>query len=195
MQLRVLSVDLTRGHRPSGGPDELADALVRAEWDVAVLGGAAPAWPAQLARALGCEFRAARSGGRALPGVPGGGHVDAVLARADRIITHRTQRVRRLPRRVDVQGVRLACGIWLATAAAGADAGDAAGVALRWAAGGPVVLAGPIDATGAAGFTAAARHGGTCILVAGGARPAADVEIAGAPLDGAVSVTVHLPSP
>ena len=140
MELRVLTWNLFHGRSvPGAGRDlrpEFTAALAGWEWDVALLQEVPPWWPAELAGALGCEARAvltSRNGllplrraiARRFPDVirSNGGGADAILARADRIVTHHAERLCRLPERRWVHGVGLACGVWVANLHA--TAGDA----------------------------------------------------------------------
>lgn len=150
MRLRVLSSD--HGDR---GP--AADALAGAEWDVALLARVPRGGADELAARLGCEHREARAG--RWPAARRG--LLVALARRDRIIEHRAERAGRGA----VHGIRLACGIWCAMAAPGADASAAGRAAREWAAGEPLVLA--LWGEPPPGFVLAAAAGRARVVVAG----------------------------
>jgi endonuclease/exonuclease/phosphatase family metal-dependent hydrolase len=158
MRLRVLTWNLLHGRSvPGAGRDlcpEFTAALHAWEWDIALLQEVPPWWPAALADALGCEARAVltsrnellplrRAVARRFPDVikSGGGGANAILARADRIVAHRSQRLCRWPERRWVHGAGLACGVWVANlhatagdaAAARHDVDEAARAARAWA--------------------------------------------------------------
>jgi endonuclease/exonuclease/phosphatase family metal-dependent hydrolase len=205
--LRVLTWNLMHGRSvPGAGHDLLNDfgaALAAWEWDLALLQETPPWWPAALAVRLDAEYRqvlTSRNGllpiRRAIavrwPDVikSNGGGANAILVRRDRIVEHRSARLRWMPERRWVHGVRLARGWWVANlhatvhdAAAAIEEGQAAAaVALSWAAGEPVALGGDfnvrnlslaplryrggndVDHVFAAGF---ADHGRTEVLDAG----------------------------
>jgi endonuclease/exonuclease/phosphatase family metal-dependent hydrolase len=184
MQLRVLTWNLMHGRsQPPAGREllnEFAAALAGWEWDVALLQEVPPWWPAGLGRALDAEYRlvlTSRNGLRPLrraiatrwPDVSksNGGGANAILARRDRIVVHRTLRLRRLPERRFAHATRLACGIWVSNlhASAGDEARArsdgllAAATSLTWANGEPLVLGGDFNLR-APEFDALHRVGG-----------------------------------
>ncbi|MGI8507584.1 MAG: endonuclease/exonuclease/phosphatase family protein [Solirubrobacteraceae bacterium] len=173
MKLRVLTWNLMHGRsQPPTGHDLLgrfAAALADWEWDVALLQEVPPWWPASLAAALDAEGQlvlTSRNGllvlRRAIatrwPDLikANGGGANAILARRDRIVAHRTLRLCRWPERRWVHAVRLACGIWVANVHASAgdesrarrDAGLTASSSLAWAGGEPLVLGGDFNLRG-----------------------------------------------
>jgi endonuclease/exonuclease/phosphatase family metal-dependent hydrolase len=170
MRLRVLTWNLMHGRaQPSAGRDlepEFTDALGSWEWDVALLQEVPPWWPARLARAVGAEHREVLTSRNELLAVrraiatrwpdvirASGGGANAILARRDRIVAHRTRRLCRFPERRWAHAVRLACGVWVANVhcsagdeeRAGRDAAAAAAAALEWAGGQPLVLGGDLN--------------------------------------------------
>jgi endonuclease/exonuclease/phosphatase family metal-dependent hydrolase len=170
VRLRVLSWNLMHGRSvPSSGRDlfdDFAAALDRWPWDVALLQEVPPWWPPALSPRLGAEYRQVLTSRNGLPAIrraiaqrwpdvikSNGGGANAILARRDRIIDARAQRLCRLPERRWAHGVRLASGIWLVNlhATAHDDAGaerdgeQAAAAAARWAGGGPVILGGDFN--------------------------------------------------
>ena len=204
MQLRVLTWNLMHGRsQPPAGRellDEFAAALAGWEWDVALLQEVPPWWPQALGRALDAEYRLVRTSRNGLlplrraiatrwPDVirSNGGGANAILARRDRIVAHRTLRLRRLPEQRFAHAVRLACGIWASNlhASAGNEArarGDgllfAAG-SLTWAGGEPLVLGGDFNLRGPE-FDGLQRVGGRDvdhIFVAPGLVPAQPAEV------------------
>jgi endonuclease/exonuclease/phosphatase family metal-dependent hydrolase len=170
MRLRVLTWNLMHGRsEPRAGRDQFGDfagALAGWPWDLALLQEVPPWWPARLAGTLEAEYRKAlTSRNAALPLrraiatrwpdliKSNGGGANAILARHDRIVAQRTQRLCWLPERRWAHGVRLACGIWVANlhatagneAAAWRDGRGAAASALAWAGGEPLVLGGDFN--------------------------------------------------
>jgi endonuclease/exonuclease/phosphatase family metal-dependent hydrolase len=170
MQLRVLTWNLMHGRAvPPAGRDLLTEfrrALAGWEWDVALLQEVPPWWPEPLAVALDAEYRLVMTSRnwllparRALavrwPDVlkANGGGANAILARSDRIVQHRTQRLSRWPERRWMHAVRLACGIWIANlhasagneAAALRDSRLATATALGWAGGEPLAIGGDFN--------------------------------------------------
>ncbi|MDQ6608029.1 MAG: endonuclease/exonuclease/phosphatase family protein [Actinomycetota bacterium] len=170
MSLRVLTWNLLHGRSdPPAGRyllDEFTAALAGWEWDAALLQEVPPWWPPLLAERLGAQHRlvltsriAALPLRRAVatrwPDLirSNGGGANAILVRGLGIDAHRTLRLRRLPERRRLLGVRLAGGLWLGTlhasvrddARARREAALAARTMLSWAAGAPVVLAGDFN--------------------------------------------------
>jgi endonuclease/exonuclease/phosphatase family metal-dependent hydrolase len=169
MQLRVLTWNLMHGRaQPSAGRDlrqEFTAALASWEWDVALLQEVPPWWPAELADALGAEYRRVLTSRNSLlalrqaiatrwPDVikSSGGGANAILARRDRIVAHRTLRLSVDPERRLAHGVWLACGVWLVNMHLSTDqvrgrreAETAATAALGWARGGPLVFGGDLN--------------------------------------------------
>jgi endonuclease/exonuclease/phosphatase family metal-dependent hydrolase len=170
VQLRVLTWNLMHGRSvpPSGRDqfDAFAAALNGWAWDVALLQEVPPWWPAQLGQRLGAEYRLALTSRNVLPGLrralaqrwpdvvkSQGGGANAILARRDRIVAHREQRLCRTPERRVVHGVSLGCGVWVvnlhATAhdeqAARRDTTAAMTAARHWAGEEPLVLGGDIN--------------------------------------------------
>jgi endonuclease/exonuclease/phosphatase family metal-dependent hydrolase len=170
MRLRVLTWNLMHGRaQPPAGRDlqrEFAAAMAGWEWDVALLQEVPPWWPAPLAAGLGAEYRlvlTSRNGMLALrrsiavrrPDLikSGGGGANAILARRDRIVAHRAQRLRRWPERRWMHAVRLACGIWVTNLHATADneggarhdAYVTATTSLAWAEGDPLTVGGDFN--------------------------------------------------
>jgi endonuclease/exonuclease/phosphatase family metal-dependent hydrolase len=151
--------------------DEFHAALAGWAWDVALLQEVPPWWPAPLARRLDAEYRLVLTSRNALLPLrraiatrrpdaikSNGGGANAILARGDRIVAHRAQRLCRLPERRWAHGVRLACGIWVANlhatahddGAARRDVQLAGASALAWAQGEPLVLGGDFNLRGPA---------------------------------------------
>lgn len=130
MRLRVLTWNLMHGRaQPPAGRDlrrEFTAALHRWEWDVALLQEVPPWWPPQFGAELEAEYRyvlTSRNGllaaRRALatrwPDLirSNGGGCNAILARHDRIVAHRSLRLARFPERRWAHGAFLACGFWV----------------------------------------------------------------------------------
>lgn len=170
MQLRVLTWNLMHGRSvPSSGRDLLDDFTVALEswaWDVALLQEVPPWWPPAVARRLGAEYHRVLTSRNGVPALrraiaqrwpdvikSNGGGANVIVARRDRIVEARAQRLCRLPERRWAHAVRLASGIWLvnlhATAhdadAAARDGRRAAAAAARWAGDGPVILGGDFN--------------------------------------------------
>jgi endonuclease/exonuclease/phosphatase family metal-dependent hydrolase len=168
--LRVLTWNLMHGRSvPGAGHDllhEFATALADWEWDVALLQETPPWWPPALGLKLDAEYRQVLTSRNALlplrraiatrlPDVikSNGGGANAILVRRDRIVEHRIQRLRRMPERRWVHGVRLARGWWVANlhatahnaAAAMQEGHAAAATALSWAVGEPLALGGDFN--------------------------------------------------
>jgi endonuclease/exonuclease/phosphatase family metal-dependent hydrolase len=114
---------------PGSGRDSLEDfsrVLADWEWDVALLQEVPPWWPGLLARRLRCEQVSVRTSRNSLQPLrrfvairrpdlikSNGGGANAILARADRIVEHRSVRLCWTPERRWAHGVQLACGVWL----------------------------------------------------------------------------------
>lgn len=157
-----------RSQPPSGRDllDRFAAALADWEWDVALLQEVPPWWPAELAAALNAEFRLVLTSRNGLLGLrraiatrmpdlirSNGGGCNAILARRDRIVVHRTLRLRRLPEARWTHAARLACGIWVVNTHGTADdetralrdAQLTAASSLAWAGDEPLVLGGDFN--------------------------------------------------
>jgi endonuclease/exonuclease/phosphatase family metal-dependent hydrolase len=170
MSLRVLTWNLLHGRSdpPSGRYllDEFTAALAGWEWDAALLQEVPPWWPPLLAERIGAQHRLVlTSRNAALPLrraiatrwpdliKSNGGGANAILVRGLGIEADRTLRLRRVPERRQLLGVRLTSGIWLGTlhasvrddAGARREAALAARTMLSWSAGAPVVLAGDFN--------------------------------------------------
>jgi endonuclease/exonuclease/phosphatase family metal-dependent hydrolase len=184
VHLRVLTWNLFHGRSvpPSGHEllDEFGAALARWEWDVALLQEVPPWWTEPLATRLSAEHREALTSRNALPRLrrglarrwpevmkSQGGGANAILARRDRIVAHHVQPLTRTPERRIAHGVSLGCGVWVVNlhatahneAAAQRDGATAAGAALTWAHGGPLVLGGDFN-LGAPQWPGCAAAGG-----------------------------------
>jgi endonuclease/exonuclease/phosphatase family metal-dependent hydrolase len=204
VQLRVLTWNLWHGRSAPASGRELLDEFVSAmagwEWDVALLQEVPPWWPALLAARLRAEYRQALTSRNAVPALrralarrwpdvmkSQGGGANAILARRDRIVTDRVQRLCRLPERRVAHAVLLGCGVWVvnlhATAhnerAAVRDGGRAATAAERWARGDPVVLGGDLNlrAPQWPGFAPVAGHDVDHIFIAGALEAGAPGEV------------------
>ena len=146
--------------------DDFARALAGWEWDVALLQEVPPWWPALLADRLGCEQASVRTSRNALlplrrfvavrwPDLikSNGGGANAILARSDRIVEHRSVRLCRTPERRWAHGVQLAYGVWLVNIHATAHVPDrarrdvalAADRAQAWSHGLPLVFGGDFN--------------------------------------------------
>lgn len=188
--------------RPSAGRD-LRDEFIRAlagwEWDVALLQEVPPWWPDQLAVALTAECRyvlTSRNGLLSLrrsiatrwPDLirSNGGGANAILARRDRIVAHRTLRLARYPERRWAHGVWLACGIWVVNLHASGDEPRAqrdvdlvVAEAKSWALGAPIVLGGDLNLRepSVAGFRQVGERDVDHIFVGPGVRPVGPPEV------------------
>ena len=170
MRLRVLTWNLMHGRSVPGSGNDLFDQFCAAvgswEWDVALLQEVPPWWPRRLAQRLACEQVSVRTSRNSLlplrrfvavrrPDLikSNGGGANAILARVDRIVEHRSVRLCRLPERRWAHGVQLAYGMWLVNLHASAhdteharrDVAIAAREARTWARGLPLVLGGDFN--------------------------------------------------
>ncbi len=204
LALRVLTWNLMHGRaQPPAGRSLLPDfraALAGWEWDVALLQEVPPWWAAHLAATLGTEYRHVLTSRNGLLAVrrsvavrrpdlikSNGGGANAILARHDRIVAARSQRLCWLPERRWVHAVRLACGIWVANLhatagdvpAARRDGELAAARALEWADGEPLVLGGDFNLGEPAcpGLAAVGGHGSDHLLVAAGLHGQGPAEV------------------
>jgi endonuclease/exonuclease/phosphatase family metal-dependent hydrolase len=162
--------------------DEFAATLAGYEWDVALLQEVPPWWPVPLARAAHASARTALTSRnlllplRRLIAEPRpdllkswGGGANAILVRGQAIREHRLRRLRLLPERRVVHGVRLEDGTWVSNLhaqahverLAQADLDLAAEATTAWADGAPAVLGGDLNLRGeptAFGFRHLAGH-------------------------------------
>jgi endonuclease/exonuclease/phosphatase family metal-dependent hydrolase len=191
----VLTWNLFHGRSVPDTPrdllDDFAAQLASWEWDVALLQEVPPWWPPELGRACGAHARTARTSRNWLlpltrrvaerrPDIikSWGGGANAILVRGERVLEHRMRTLRRWPERRVAHGVRLERGRWVCNlhaqahseARAQADIARAAGAAIEWADGEPVVLGGDLNTRSpqASGFAHIAGHSVDHILV----RPA-----------------------
>jgi endonuclease/exonuclease/phosphatase family metal-dependent hydrolase len=167
--MRVLTWNLFHGRSvpPSGRSlaGEFATALAGWEWDVALLQEVPPWFPEPLAAAAGAEQRMQLTSRNWLlslrkaisvrnPDIlkSNGGGCNAILVRGERILAHRSQRLRRTPEARWVHGVRLAGG-WVVNvhshnhpeALAQADCERAIAAAREWSAGAPLIFGGDVN--------------------------------------------------
>jgi endonuclease/exonuclease/phosphatase family metal-dependent hydrolase len=204
VHLRVVTWNLKHGRSVPRSRrellDEFAAALQSWEWDVALLQEVPPWWTAPLAERVGAEHRHALTARNALPGVrralarrwpevmkSQGGGANAILARRDRIVIHRTQTLTRTPERRVAHGALLGCGVWVVNlhATAHDDAGAqrdgtaAAEAARDWARGDPLVLAGDFNlrAPQWPGFGAVAGNDVDHVFIAGALAPRGGAEV------------------
>jgi endonuclease/exonuclease/phosphatase family metal-dependent hydrolase len=181
----VLTWNLFHGRSVPDAPrEQLAEFAARLagwEWDVALLQEVPPWWPPELGRASGASARTAltsrnwvlpisRWAARRRPDVikSWGGGANAILVRREGVVEHRLHTLRSWPERRVVHGVRLERGWWVCNlhaqahseARAQADVARAAGTAIAWSAGAPVVLGGDLNTRHpvAHGFEVAAGH-------------------------------------
>lgn len=177
MSVRVLTWNLFHGRSvPNAGRSLLNEFAARLDgwaWDVALLQEVPPWWPPLLGRACGAEDRlvltsrnwllplrrAISSRNPDLLKANGGG-CDAILVRGGGIAGgQETHRLARRPERRMMHGVRLRSGVWIVNlhastrGAAGeaqtrAESLQAAGTALGWAGGAPLVLGGDFNLRG-----------------------------------------------
>jgi endonuclease/exonuclease/phosphatase family metal-dependent hydrolase len=159
--------------------DDFSRTLAAWEWDVALLQEVPPWWPELLARRLDCEHVSVRTSRNSLlplrrfvavrwPDLikSNGGGANAILARADRIVEHRSVRLCRTPERRWAHGVQLAYGVWVVNLHASAhvperarrDVSFAAQAARTWARDLPLVFGGDfnLDAPEVAGLRSVA---------------------------------------
>lgn len=186
--------------RPPAGRDlrqQFGAALAGWEWDVALLQEAPPWWPESLAAELGAECRLVLTSRNSLlplrraiaarrPDLikSNGGGANAILARRDRIVAHRTQPLCRWPERRVVHAVHLACGVWVANLHATAGSDDAAQrdgrlaarAALEWSEGEPLVIGGDFNLRTPQfdGLHHVAGRDVDHVFVANGAQPVSD---------------------
>jgi endonuclease/exonuclease/phosphatase family metal-dependent hydrolase len=146
--------------------DDFSLALAGWEWDVALLQEVPPWWPRLLARHIGCEQVSVRTSRNSLlplrrfvavrrPDLikSNGGGANAILARVDRIVEHRSVQLCRVPERRWAHGVQLAYGVWLVNLHATAHAPErarhdvavAAAAARAWADDLPLVFGGDFN--------------------------------------------------
>ena len=146
--------------------EDFSRALAGWEWDVALLQEVPPWWPEPLARRLHCEQVSVRTSRNSLlplrrfvavrwPDLikSNGGGANAILARSDRIVEHRSVRLCRTPERRWAHGVQLAYGVWVVNLHATAHAPDrarrdvafAAREARTWARDLPLVFGGDFN--------------------------------------------------
>lgn len=125
--MRVLTWNLFHGRSiPSAHRDlrpELAAALARWEWDVALLQEVPPWWPPLLGADAHAMALTSRNWGLPLrraiaerwPDVikSNGGGANAILVRGDAILAHGWRRLRLWPERRVVHAVRLGSGVWV----------------------------------------------------------------------------------
>jgi endonuclease/exonuclease/phosphatase family metal-dependent hydrolase len=168
----VLSWNLFHGRAvPAAGRPLLVEfcrALAGWSWDVALLQEVPPWWPARLGTACGASARMALTSRNVGLGArravaarnpdllaAGGGGCNAVLVRGARVLEHRTRELTRRPERRVMHGVLVEGVGWVVNLHASthppeqrrADLLRAAETALAWAAGGPLVFGGDLNAT------------------------------------------------
>lgn len=193
--MRVLTWNLYHGRAvPPAGRDLLAEfrrTLAAWEWDVACLQEVPPWWPPALARAAGASeartaltsrntgLRLRRAMAERRPDVikSNGGGANAILVRGKAVTDHRRHRLRWLPERRVVHGVRLTGGIWVGNVHAQvhseehaqADVGMSCEHLRAWAAGAPFVLGGDLNVRRpvAPGMTHAGGNGVDHVLCQG----------------------------
>ena len=176
MSMRVLTWNLFHGRSvPNAGRGLLNEFAARLDgwaWDVALLQEVPPWWPPLLGRACGAEDRLVLTSRNWLLAVrkalairwpdvmrSEGGGCNAILVRGGGIEEHKTHRLALRPERRMMHGVRLRSGVWIVNlhastrGAAGeaqtrAESLQAAGTALGWAGGAPLVLGGDFNLRG-----------------------------------------------
>jgi endonuclease/exonuclease/phosphatase family metal-dependent hydrolase len=174
--VRVLTWNLFHGRSvPNAGRGLLNEFAARLDgwaWDVALLQEVPPWWPPPLGRACGAEHRLVLTSRNWLlplrraisarnPDVlkSNGGGCNAILVRGGGAGEQETHRLALRPERRMMHGVRLQSGIWIVNlhastrGAAGepqtrAESLQAAGTALGWAGGAPLVLGGDFNLRG-----------------------------------------------
>ena len=175
--MRVLTWNLFHGRSvPNAGRGLLNEFAARLDgwaWDVALLQEVPPWWPPLLGRACGAEHRLVLTSRNWLlplrraissrnPDLlkSNGGGCDAILVRGGGIVGgQETHRLALRPERRMMHGVRLQSGVWVVNlhastrGAAGepqtrAESLQAAGTALGWAGGAPLVLGGDFNLRG-----------------------------------------------
>lgn len=207
MDLRVLTWNLCHGRvAPGAGHDRyaaFAAALAGWPWDVALLQEMPPWWLAPLRESLHCEACGVLTSAAGLVGLrralavhapvlmrSAGGGANAILARSDRIIRARTAALGGRSERRRVQGVALACGVWVSNLQAGAGGPAerhlraAVGASWEWARAErlPLILGGDLGlpTVSAEGLRTAASRGVHHVLCGAGieirAASAADLE-------------------
>jgi endonuclease/exonuclease/phosphatase family metal-dependent hydrolase len=204
VHLRVLTWNLKHGRSEPPSQHELLEefgaSLERWEWDVALLQEVPPWWTAALAARVGAEHRHALTSRNTLPRLrralarrrpelmkSQGGGANAILARRDRIVSHRVEVLTRRPERRVAHGVSLGCGVWVVNlhatahdaAAAERDGGAAAAAALRWAHTEAVVLGGDFNlrAPRWEGFATVGGHDVDHVFIAGPLEAARTAEV------------------
>jgi endonuclease/exonuclease/phosphatase family metal-dependent hydrolase len=174
--VRVLTWNLFHGRSvPNAGRGLLNEFAARLDgwaWDVALLQEVPPWWPPLLGRACGAEHRLVLTSRNWLlplrraisarnPDVlkSNGGGCNAILVRGGGAGEQETHRLALRPERRMMHGVRLQSGVWIVNlhastrGAAGepqtrAESLQAAGTALGWAGGAPLVLGGDFNLRG-----------------------------------------------
>jgi endonuclease/exonuclease/phosphatase family metal-dependent hydrolase len=195
--VRVLTWNLFHGRSvPNAGRGLLNEFAARLDgwaWDVALLQEVPPWWPPPLGRACGAEHRLVLTSRNWLlplrraisarnPDVlkSNGGGCNAILVRGGGAGEQETHRLALRPERRMMHGVRLQSGVWIVNlhastrGAAGepqtrAESLQAAGTALGWAGGAPLVLGGDFNLRRpeVPGLRRAAGHYVDHVLVAG----------------------------
>ena len=175
MSMRVLTWNLFHGRSvPASGRGLLGEFAARLDgwaWDVALLQEVPPWWPPPLGRACGAEQRLVLTSRNWIPPLrwvgarmpelvkSWSGGCNAILVRGGSIEEHKTHRLALRPERRMMHGVRLRSGVWVVNlhastrGAAGepqtrAESLQAAGTALGWAGGAPLVLGGDFNLRG-----------------------------------------------
>ena len=188
----VLTWNLFHGRSVPDTPhsllDEFAAQLAGWEWDVALLQEVLPWWPRALGEACHASSRMALTSRNWLLPITRplaewrpdivkswGGGANAILVRGERVLEHRVKRLRCLPERRVVHGVRLESGWWVSNVHAQAhsearaqrDVGGAASATIAWASGAAAVLGGDMNTREpvAPGFTHVIGHSVDHVLV------------------------------
>jgi endonuclease/exonuclease/phosphatase family metal-dependent hydrolase len=191
--LAVLTWNLFHGRAVPAAGRPLLGAFARAlagwEWDVALLQEVPPWWPEALAAATGSEAGSVLTARNGLLGArravasrrpdllrSNGGGANAILSRRG-VKAHAARRLCRWPERRWAHGVRLADGTWVVNLHASTppapraerDVRRAAGAALGWAGGAPLVLGGDFNLREPLlpGFGLAASHHVDHVLLRG----------------------------